>query len=928
MASVNAKKTVQLDPLGTGDKADVMEITPLGAGGEVGRSCCVLRFRGKMIMFDCGVHPAYSGLASLPFFDPVDLDEVDVLLATHFHLDHAAALPYLMEKTNFNPKARVFMTHPTKAIYKTLMSDFVRVSHHSADDNLYSEADVLRTMPRIESIDYHQEVSVDGIRFWAYNAGHVLGAAMFMVEIAGVRVLYTGDFSREEDRHLKSAEVPPTRPDVLIVESTYGVQVHEPRRVREARFTQRVASVVRRGGRVLMPVFALGRAQELLLILDEFWEANPDIQDVPIYYASALAKRCMSVYQTYINMMNDAVRRRYDVGNPFAFKYVSSLRSIEDLDDRNPCVVMASPGMLQSGLSRALFERWCPDKRSGLILSGYSVEGTLAKHVLTEPQSITRMDGKEVPLRCSVDYITFSAHSDFLQTSSFIDACQPGNIVLVHGSSEEMSRLRMALDQRYNRGPPERRIALFTPKNSHTVALAFRGATIAKAIGVLPKHAPAEGTRVRGVMVRKDFTHTLMAPDDLQRYTRLGLSHIRQRLVLPLAVPMGELARELAKLFENVVVSSCSSHSNGGVGSLGRSGGSGGGGGGDGGEQKLTSALGGTSPPGPPVVSRIVVVSAVTLVEERDTGGHKVVMSWQADNSTDMVADAIAALVLRAAVAGGIGVGGGRPAGAPAPLAVEAPNTPIPGSSSGPVAPPAPTATSEPPTVAGVKRTVDGTLVSALAPNVKASTPAESTAGSGQALVKAEPQPVLDPPLPPGVTADASVPAVASAAGPVTSAAALAARPTVPSAHGHAGAPHLLDDDFVDAALAVTRRLLSARFGPIQLSRRRPTVSRLVVDLHAVTVDHATGGVACVSLVVRERVRLALHRIQAAVLPIPDYYCPCCADCIPVDEADGGRGRAPPKVEAGVKREPPPPGGVMNGAGDSDAMAIGAGHRS
>lgn len=880
-------------------------------------------------MFDCGVHPAYSGLASLPFFDPVDLDEVDILLATHFHLDHAAALPYLMEKTNFNPKARVFMTHPTKAIYKTLMSDFVRVSHHSADDNLYSEADVLRTMPRIESIDYHQEVSVDGIRFWAYNAGHVLGAAMFMVEIAGVRVLYTGDFSREEDRHLKSAEVPPTRPDVLIVESTYGVQVHEPRRVREARFTQRVASVVRRGGRVLMPVFALGRAQELLLILDEFWEANPDIQDVPIYYASALAKRCMSVYQTYINMMNDAVRRRYDVGNPFAFKYVSSLRSIDDLDDRNPCVVMASPGMLQSGLSRALFERWCPDKRSGLILSGYSVEGTLAKHVLTEPQSITRMDGKEVPLRCSVDYITFSAHSDFLQTSSFIDACQPGNIVLVHGSSEEMSRLRMALDQRYNRGPPERRIALFTPKNSHTVALAFRGATIAKAIGVLPKHAPADGTRVSGVMVRKDFTHTLMAPDDLQRYTRLGLSHIRQRLVLPLAVPMGELARELAKLFENVVASSRSGVGSG-VDCLGGASGSGGGGGSGWDEAKPAGTLGGVSPSGPPAVNRIVVVSAVTLMEERDTGGHKVVMSWQADNSTDMVADAIAALVLRAAVAGGIGVGGGRPPGAPAPLAIEAPNTPVPGSAPRPLVSPAPSKTSEPPAVAGVKRTVDGTPVSALAPNGKGSSPAESTAGSGQALVKAEALPILDPPIPPGVTADASIPAVASAAAAATAVAMTSAATPgpcspAPPAHVHGGDPHLLDDDFVDAALAVTRRLLSARFGPIQLSRRRPTVSRLVVDLHAVTVDHATGRVACVSAVVRERVRLALRRIQAAVLPIPDYYCPCCADCIPDDGAGGGGGAAS-KVEAGVKREPPP-GEMLNGPGDAAKTAIATGDR-
>lgn len=86
--------------------------------------------------------------------------------------------------------------------------------------------------------------------------------------------------------------------------------MHEPRKVREARFTERVAQAVRRGGRVLLPVFALGRAQELLLILDEYWEAHPDLQEVPIYYASMLAKRCMSVYQTYINMMNDNVKKR------------------------------------------------------------------------------------------------------------------------------------------------------------------------------------------------------------------------------------------------------------------------------------------------------------------------------------------------------------------------------------------------------------------------------------------------------------------------------------------------------------------------------------------------------------------------------------------------------------------------------------------
>lgn len=154
--------------------------------------------------------------------------------------------------------------------------------------------------------------------------------------------------------------------------------------------------IVTRGGRCLIPVFALGRAQELLLILgnkriktksfvniichsDEYWASHPELHDFPIYYASSLAKRCMSVYQTYIDAMNDKIRRQSAVSNPFKFKHIASLKTIDDFDDIGPCVVLASPGMMQSGLSRELFECWCTDKRNGVIIAGYSVEGTLAK---------------------------------------------------------------------------------------------------------------------------------------------------------------------------------------------------------------------------------------------------------------------------------------------------------------------------------------------------------------------------------------------------------------------------------------------------------------------------------------------------------------------------------------------------------------------
>lgn len=250
-------------------ETDILKITPLGAGNEVGRSCIMLEYKDKTVMMDCGLHPAYSGLGGLPFFDNIDPSEVDLILITHFHLDHAAALPYFTEKTSF--KGRVFMTHPTKAIFKWLLSDYVKVSNVStAEDVLYTEQDLLNCYDKIEVVDYHQQMDVEGIKFTPYNAGHVLGAAMFLIEIAGVRVLYTGDYSTEEDRHLMAAERPRNVvPEVLITESTYGVSSHQPRLEREAMFTNLVHRVVKRGGRCLIPVFALGRAQELLLILDE-----------------------------------------------------------------------------------------------------------------------------------------------------------------------------------------------------------------------------------------------------------------------------------------------------------------------------------------------------------------------------------------------------------------------------------------------------------------------------------------------------------------------------------------------------------------------------------------------------------------------------------------------------------------------------------
>lgn len=436
-------------------------IKPLGAGNEVGRSCIHISHKNREILLDCGVHPAYSGVSSLPFLDLIDLSKIDAILITHFHLDHAAALPFLTEKTEF--KGKVYMTHPTKAILKWLLNDYIRVINSSSEQDFYTEQDLQNCYDKIIPIDYHQQINIKGIKATALNAGHVLGAAMFLLEIEKTKILYTGDFSREEDRHLKAAESPKCTLDGLITESTYGVQCHLPRVERESRFTSIVSNVVQRGGRCLLPVFALGRAQELLLILEEHWEENPHLKGIPIYYASALAQKCMTVYQTYINMMNERIQKISLTKNPFDFRNVESIKDVHTFKDAGPCVMMASPGMLQSGFSRDLFERWCSNEKNGVVIPGYCVEGTLAKEILSEPKEVESIKGGMLRLNMTVEYISFSAHVDYTQNVQFIDDCRPKNLFFVHGEANEMMRLRNSIQVRNEKNGVK--MELFTLRN-------------------------------------------------------------------------------------------------------------------------------------------------------------------------------------------------------------------------------------------------------------------------------------------------------------------------------------------------------------------------------------------------------------------------------------------------------------------------------
>ncbi|KAB5516326.1 hypothetical protein DKX38_026974 [Salix brachista] len=652
---------------------DQLTLIPLGAGNEVGRSCVYMSFKGKTVLFDCGIHPAYSGMAALPYFDEIDPSTIDVLLITQasckvleidmmfiferktlcddekflknielaisFHLDHAASLPYFLEKTTF--RGRVFMTHATKAIYKLLLADYVKVSKVSVEDMLFDEKDINHSMDKIELsgnllvgmqgscpsavkqerqalcyawhfklinlsvtdpykvIDFHQTVDVNGIKFWCYTAGHVLGAAMFMVDIAGVRVLYTGDYSREEDRHLRAAEMPQFSPDICIIESTYGVQLHQPRHLREKRFTDVIHSTLSQGGRVLIPAFALGRAQELLLILDEYWSNHPELHNIPIYYASPLAKRCMTVYQTYILSMNERIRNQFANSNPFKFKHISPLNSIEDFIDVGPSVVMASPSSLQSGLSRQLFDMWCSDKKNACVIPGYVVVGTLAKTIINEPKEVQLMNGLTAPLHMQVHYISFSAHADYAQTSTFLKELMPPNIILVHGEANEMGRLKQKLITEFADG----NIKIITPKNCQSVEMYFNSEKMAKTIGKLAERTPDVGETVNGILVKKGFTYQIMAPEDLHVFSQLSTGNVTQRITIPFCGAFGVIKHRLEQIYESV-------------------------------------ESGTDEESGSPTLH---VHELVTVKQESD---RHISLHWTADPISDMVSDSVVALVL------------------------------------------------------------------------------------------------------------------------------------------------------------------------------------------------------------------------------------------------------------------------------------------
>ncbi|KAL2608096.1 hypothetical protein R1flu_026669 [Riccia fluitans] len=448
----------------------LIKCVPLGAGQDVGKSCVIVTIGGKNIMFDCGMHMGYQDDRRYPKFSFVSktgnyTQAISCVIITHFHLDHIGALPYFTEVCGY--EGPIYMTYPTKALAPLMLEDYRRVLVDKKGENeLFSAAQIQQCMKRVTAVDLKQTVRVDNdIEIRAYYAGHVLGAAMFYVKVGDDSCVYTGDYNMTPDRHLGAAQIDALQPDLLITESTYATTVRDSKRAREREFLKKVHNCVAGGGKVLIPVFALGRAQELCILLDEYWERMN--LKYPIYFSAGLTMQANVYYKLLISWTNQKVKDTYVTRNTFDFKHVSPFDQSQ-MDAPGPCVLFATPGMLSGGLSLEVFKHWAPSEQNLVVVPGFCMTGTVGSKLVSGKATKLDVDKRNpVDVRCQVHQLSFSAHTDAKGIMDLVKHVSPRNVVLVHGEKPKMAILK-------SRITTELGIPCYDPANHETVEVSSR----------------------------------------------------------------------------------------------------------------------------------------------------------------------------------------------------------------------------------------------------------------------------------------------------------------------------------------------------------------------------------------------------------------------------------------------------------------------
>lgn len=442
-----------------------MQIIPHGAAQEVTGSCHELRIAGKRILLDCGLFQGKrqeSAEKNATFaFDPAK--DIDAMILSHAHMDHVGRVPVLWKRGYRNA---VHCTYATKDLAEVMLADggyiqekdeefyckHLKKSMMQCDGPLYTQKDAEACMDLFQGKNYNEWFQVlPGIRAQFIEAGHVLGAAMVLIEATedGVtkRIGFTGDLGRSTLPIIRDpAAMPPV--DVLICESTYGDRLHGDIAKSKDKLKEVITRTAERGGKVLIPAFSLERTQQLVYDMHLLWDAK-EIPAVPIVIDSPLASRVTEVFQKHpecfdAEMFRDFLSRAH---NPFQFSLVRYTESAEESKNLNgspgPMVIMAGSGMCEAGRIRHHLKNELDDERNTVLAVGFMAQDTLGARIVDPAVREVRIFDEFVPKKAEVVYIdAYSGHADKHDLDAFLAPMRDVKTILfVHGELAQMQPL-------------------------------------------------------------------------------------------------------------------------------------------------------------------------------------------------------------------------------------------------------------------------------------------------------------------------------------------------------------------------------------------------------------------------------------------------------------------------------------------------------
>ncbi len=432
-----------------------MKLTFLGAAGTVTGSKYLLEHDGHRLLVDCGLFQGYKNLRLLNWQPlPVDPASLDAVILTHAHLDHSGALPLLVRQ---GFRGRVWATPATIALCELLLPDsghlqeddaaFAnrhKTSKHDPALPLYTEDDARQALRHLEPLAFDRPLAVGGLQLRLRHAGHILGASS--VEIRGGQgtLLFSGDIGRPDDLLMK----PPASiesGDVLVVESTYGDRSHGDDGSADA-FADVIVRTAARGGMVIVPAFAVGRAQNLLYLIAQLKHARR-IPDLPVFLDSPMAIDTTGIYQRFHaehRLSPDECRSLGHVA-----KYCRTVEDSRALNSLSyPAIIISASGMATGGRVLHHLRNHGPDRRSSIVFAGFQAGGTRGARLVQGERTI-RIFGDEVRINAEVVSLPgMSAHADAGQIIDWLKTLKkaPRHVYLTHGEPAAADALRWRIE--------------------------------------------------------------------------------------------------------------------------------------------------------------------------------------------------------------------------------------------------------------------------------------------------------------------------------------------------------------------------------------------------------------------------------------------------------------------------------------------------